>query len=411
MDAEEAIDKREARIDRTIALEEPDHVPFIPKMSGYYMYGYDISFYDAMKDARTMETGFRGFMHDFEPDAVNIGGLYGIDCLEALGTQYLRWPGPTCGLPLDSSFQHLDAEYLEDDEYDEFIEDPTHVTLTKLLPRKHKNLAGLSKLYLREVYDAGFFQNLASFADPEVKSAIDALEAAGKAAAERGRQMGVVRSWIADEGYPTWCQGTFFIPFDAFADSIRGIIRTAMDCIEFPDELESAVKKIEHMNVRRLVKIYQSRGAKRVFLPLHCGVDEFMSPESYERFYWPDLKFCIDTIIENGMTPVCFCEGNYDTRLETLAQVPKGKVVFQFEKVDIKHAKETVGQVATICGSVPNALLAFGTPEQVREETKRQIDVLAPGGGFIMDCSCMLDNAKRENMEAWRDTTREFGCY
>ena len=220
-----------------------------------------------MKDARTMEPGFRGFMHDYDPDAVNIGGLYGIDSLEALGAQYLRWPGPTCGLPLDTSFQHLDGEYLHDDEYAEFIEDPTHVTLAKLLPRKHKNLAGLSKLYLREVYDAGFFANLGAFADPEVKAAIDALLAAGKAGAERGKQMGVVRSWIAEEGYPTWCQGTFFSPFDAFADSIRGIIRVAQDCVEFPDELEAAVKKIEHMNVERLVKIYKDKGAKRIFLP------------------------------------------------------------------------------------------------------------------------------------------------
>ena len=403
--------QRDLRMDTAISLQEPDRVPFAPKMSGFYMYGYGISYYDAMVDARNMEAGYRGFMRDYEPDAVNIGGIYGIPALEALGTQYLKWPGPECGLPHDSSFQHINDEYLYDDEYEEYIQDPTHITLTKLLPRKHKKLAGLSKLYLREVYDAGFFADLSAFADPEVRDALFALMAAGKASAERAAQMAVVRSWIADEGYSTYCQGTFFIPFDAFADSHRGIIRAVQDTMEFPDELERAVQKLTAMNVERLVKIYKSRGAKRLFIPLHCGVDEFMSPASYERFYWPCLKKCIMTVIDNGMTPVVFCEGNYNTRLETISDVPKGKVVYMFEKVDIQKVKNTVGKVATVCGTVPNALLAFGSVEQVINETRRQLDILAPGGGFIMDCSIMLDNAKHENMQAWHETTLKYGQY
>lgn len=403
--------ERSKRIETAISLQEADRVPFIPKTSGIFMLGYGISFYDAMKDARLMIPGFQKFMADYEPDAVNIGGLYGIDSLEALGTQYLRWPGPECGLPLDSSFQHLDGEYFHDDEWDEFLEDPTHMMITKLIPRRHKELAGLSKLYAREVYDAGWFANLTTFADPEVKQALDALEKAGEAGAKRGAQMAALRAAINEDGFDTWCQGTFFIPYDAFADSLRGILRISMDVIEFPGELHAVIDRITQMNVGRLVERYAAAGAKRVFIPLHCGVDEFMSPEAYDEFYWPNLKYCINTVINNGMTPVCFCEGNYDSRLETLMDVPKGKVVYAFEKVNLQRAKDTVGQVACICGTMPNALLAFGTPEQIVAETKHQIDILAPGGGFIMDCSIMLDNAKHENLKAWRDTTLEYGVY
>ena len=411
MTKEEMRKVRENRMDTAISMQEPDRVPFAPKVSGFYMYGYDISFYDAMVDARNMKPGFQKFMREYEPDAVNIGGIYGLPALEILGTQYLHWPGAACNLPLDSSFQHLDGEYLHDDEYEEFIQDPTHFTLTKLLPRKHKNLAGLGKLYLREVYDAGFFSDLAAFADPEVRDALQVLMDAGKASAARAAQMADIRAAIAEEGFSTYCQGTFFTPFDAFADSHRGIVRTVMDAVEYPDELQRAVTKITDMNVERLVKIYKSRGAKRIFIPLHCGVDEFMSPDTYEKFYWPCLKRCIMTVIENEMTPVVFCEGNYNTRLEVISDVPKGKVVYMFEKVDLKKAKATVGKVATICGSVPNAMLAFGTPEQVTEETKRQLDILAPGGGFIMDCSLMLDNARHENMHAWKEATLKYGGY
>lgn len=403
--------ERDLRLDTAIALGTPDRVPFVPKMSGFYMLGYGISYYDAMKDARLMAPGYRAFMRDYEPDAINIGGMYGIDALESLGCSFLFWPGPTHNLPLDSSFQHLDKSFLYDDEYDDFLTDPTHFILTKILPRKYDKLAGLSKLYLRETYDGTQIGDLAAFADPDVRKALDALADAGKATNARNQQMAYIRQVVAEEGFSTYCQGAFVIPFDAFADSIRGMLRTVEDVYEYPEELEEAVSLLTKLNAVRLIKQYKSRGAKRIFIPLHCGVDEFMSNANYEALYWPNLKFCIETIIENGMTPVCFCEGNYNSRLEIISDVPKGKVVYMFEKVDLKRAKETVGKVACICGTVPNALLAFGTPEQVADETKRQLDILAPGGGFIMDCSCMLDNAKHENMRAWRETTLQYGKY
>ena len=400
-----------ARLEKAIALEEPDRVPFVPKTSGFYMYGYGVSHYDAMKDARNMEPGIRGFLRDYDPDAVNLGGLYSIDVMEALGTSYIRWPGPTHHLPLDSGFQQLDGTYLEDDEWDEFILDPTHTMITKILPRKYTKLKGLSRLYFREEYDTGFYNDLTAFADPEVRDTLDALIAAGKAMKEKNEQMKAVRSWIAEEGYSTYSQGTFWIPFDAFADSVRGIITAMTDMYDYPDELESAVQKVTAMNVDRMVDIYAKKGAKRIFLPLHCGGDMFMSPELFLKFYWPNLKYCLDRIIEKGMTPICFFEGKYDMKLDIIKEVPKGKAIYMFESVDLKRAKETVGQNACICGSIPNVMLAFGTPEQVIEETKRQMDILAPGGGFIMDCSLMLDNAKHENIHAWKEATLKYGCY
>ena len=39
------------------------------------------------------------------------------------------------------------------------------------------------------------------------------------------------------------------------------------------------------------------------------------------------------------------------------------------------------------------------------------LDACAPGGGFIMDCSIVLDNAKKENLDAWYETTMEYGKY
>jgi uroporphyrinogen-III decarboxylase len=411
MTKEEMRAHKAKRVETAISLREPDRVPFAPMINAFYMMGYGISTYDVMMDFRNMIPGVQGYMRDYDPDGVFLAGLYGIKVLEALGTDFINWPGVTCGLPLDAPFQHTDGTYLQDDELREFILDPTHCTLTKILPRKHKKLKGLSKLYLRETFDTCYVNDLTLLADPEIQEAVNTLMQAGKYQKERAGQLGAVIGAIAEEGYPLLAQGTMCVPFDAYADSVRGIIRATLDTIEFPDELEEILNTITEMNVDRILTMYQTRGVKRVFIPLHCGVDEFMSPASYEKFYWPGLKKSIDGIVERGMEPWIFCEGNYTTRLEVISDVPKAKVTYCFEKVDIKRAKETVGKVACICGTVPTALLGFGTPEQVERATKEQIDILAPGGGFIMNSSIIIDNAKHENMRIWRDTTEKYGQY
>jgi uroporphyrinogen-III decarboxylase len=399
------------RLETTIALSEPDKVPFAPLTNAFNMMGYNINPYDVMMDFRNLIPGVQGYMQDYDPDAVMVAGLHGIPTLEALDTIFIKWPGPSSGLPLHATFQHLDNTYLQDDELKEFVLDPTHFTLTKLLPRKHKNLQGLSKLYLRECFDTCFFNDLPNLALPEVQESITYLMEAGKRQAERTKQLGAVLAAIAQEGYPLLAQGTLCIPFDAYSDSVRGIVRAVMDTVEFPDELDEILRVITEMNVGRILDIYQVRGVHRVFIPLHCGVDEFMSHESYERFYYPGLKACIDGIAERGMQALVFCEGRYDTRLEFLTDVPKGTVIYCFEQVDIKRAKEVVGSVACICGNLPTALLVNGSVKQVERETRKLIDILAPGGGFIMNSSIIIDNARHENMRVWRDTTETYGQY
>lgn len=412
MTKEELRAERAARVETATRLGTPDRVPFVPTASGFYMLGYNTSFYDVMMDPRNMSDGFRKFLREYEPDAASpAGGMHNIASLEALEPNFLYWPGPQCGLPLESSFQHLDLEALMEDEYEEFITDPTHTVLTKMLPRKHKKLKGLAKLDFHDIYDKSMIESFSVLCDPEVREALEAMAAAGKGALQYRQRMGEVMKIMDEEGYPSFCQGSIVIPFDAFADSARGIINITMDLLTCPEDVEKAVNALTKLTLERQIKAAADRVAHRIVFPLHCGVDEFMSPANYEKYYWPNLKKAIDLTIKYGMTPICFCEGNYNTRLEVLCNVPKGKVVYVFEKVDLQKAKDTVGQVACICGNLSNSLLIYGKPEQVEYETRRQIDILAPGGGYIMNCSATLDNADHKNLRIWRDTTLKYGKY
>jgi uroporphyrinogen-III decarboxylase len=155
----------------------------------------------------------------------------------------------------------------------------------------------------------------------------------------------------------------------------------------------------------------KSRGHTRVFIPLHKGLDGFMSPDQFNTFYWPTLRRLIIDFIEEGLNPFVLWEGDCTSRLETIGDIPAGKAVYWFERTDIFKAKEILGNTVCIRGNVPLSIMCTGTPEDVKAYCKKLIDIVGGGGGFIMDCSTVLDDAKPENVKAMIDFTKEYGVY
>lgn len=408
---EQLFNERLKRVRDAVALKKPDRVPLMPKMGNFYSRGYGISMYDTMKDLRNMIPGLRQFLQEYEPDMVVNTSTYPIDPLEETGALHMRWPGVDHNMPLDASYQILDNCFLEDDEYEEFILDPTHFILTKVYPRKFKNLKGFSKLYFRNHVELGVFADMAVFADPEVREAISHITRAGELWQKWAAQTAATYSIVEPMGFPFRKTIVQTCPFDVFADNIRGLINTVMDLQERPEEVEAALKVVTVACIERTVEACKARGAEFLYIPLHAGVDEFMSAQNYARFYWPGLKALMEAAIEIGVTPMPFCEGRYFTRFDFLKDVPKGKVVYQFEQTDMEKAAKELGGVACVCGNVSTTALSFGTPEQVSDEVKRLIDTCAGNGGFIMDCSITIDNVKHENLRAMFDTTMQYGKY
>ena len=111
------------------------------------------------------------------------------------------------------------------------------------------------------------------------------------------------------------------------------------------------------------------------------------------------------------VTPYLYTEGKYNTRLEQLRDLPKGKCMIHFETVDMKKAKEIVGGNSCIVGNLFAYLLEMGTPEQVTEEVKKLLDICMPGGGYIFDCNGSIDIAKEENIDAMYNALLKYGSY
>ena len=73
---------------------------------------------------------------------------------------------------------------------------------------------------------------------------------------------------------------------------------------------------------------------------------------------------------------------------------------------------KVLGHKFCISGGIPNFLLAYRTPREVRDCCKKVIDGVARDGGYIMDAAAIVQNdAKVENIKAMTDFTREYGVY
>jgi uroporphyrinogen-III decarboxylase len=136
-----------------------------------------------------------------------------------------------------------------------------------------------------------------------------------------------------------------------------------------------------------------------------------MSNAQFERFYWPTLKKVMLGLMEDGCIPVMFAEGSYNQRLEIVADLPKGKCIWWFDQSNMQRVKDILGDVCCIAGNVSTALMAAGTPDEVKAYCKNLIETVGKDGGFILTNGCGIDHAKAANVKAMMEAGKEYGVY
>ena len=213
-------------------------------------------------------------------------------------------------------------------------------------------------------------------------------------------------------GFPCQFGGVAYAPFDYLGDFLRGTLGIMLDIYRRPDKLLQAIEKLVPYIIRGAVGAAKATGIPAVFIPLHKGLDGFMSPAHFRTFYWPTLRKVILSLIDEGLIPSVLWEGDCTSRLETISDIPKGKAVYAFERTDIFKAKEVLGDTVCIRGNVSPSLLNLGSPEEVKEYCKKLINIVGKGGGFIMDGAIGIpDEAKPENVKAMAESVRKYGIY
>ena len=411
---------RAKRMDDAMHLRKPDRIPVAPLCIHFFATKVrGISNKEAMNDQGRMFQALKEetLLYDWDA-APPVGPVPAAKPLELLGIQQFKWPGG--GLPDDQPFQWVENEYMRQDEYDEVLADPNGFTLKKLWPRISSTLAPLSGMaqmpppplfFMSNAYTlpAFFYQMIGQSPLRDIMKKL--LELVDEM--EKGR--GVSRAYAMEMmqlGYPIqWVTATY-PPFDWISDCFRGLKGSSMDMYRAPEKLLSTIDMITPMTIGGAVGWAEQARNKGVAIFMHRGATGFMSDEQFAKFYWPSFKALLLGLVDAGLTPIALFEGDYTSRLEYLQELPPGKIVGHFDRVDRKKAKKLISNVMCFWGNVPASLMCAGTPQQVKDDVKKLIDIFGDNGGLIIDSiNGFPDESKPENIRAVSEAVMEYGIY
>lgn len=110
---------------------------------------------------------------------------------------------------------------------------------------------------------------------------------------------------------------------------------------------------------------------RALWLPYYQQINDWI----HTRTHWKTFKHCCGAV-------ETFMQGFIDAGFDII-----NPVQFNAAGMDAKHLKKTYGDRLVFWGGGVNTqqTLPFGTPDDVRDEVLRQIDILAPGGGFVFN--------------------------
>ena len=388
--------KRLTRYVTAMRNEKPDCVPIRPfvaeftaKYAGYtsqeVSYDYEKAFAAARKCAA-----------DFDWDAVVGNMVYGwMGLVKAIGLRYYAVPG--IEIPPDAAFQYLEPPeheaWMREDEYDLLIEDPTGYLFNVWLPRVADDVVPIGQ--------PSTMRNNLSF----LKGGMAMLQyfmGFGTQAERLRRESGTVSA----------ISGILKAPFDIIADKLRGYKGLCTDMYRQPKKVQAACEAMMPHLLHVALSGADPAGNVPVGLWMHRGCVPFLSPAQFERFYWPTLKQIIEAIWAKGKQVLFYAEGEWNPNLKYIAELPDLSIIYHVDRGDIFEVHRAVGHKFCLSGGIPNDLLAFGKPEEVRACCKKVIEGVARDGGYIMDASAIMqDDTKVENLRAMTEFTREYGVY
>jgi uroporphyrinogen decarboxylase len=147
-----------------------------------------------------------------------------------------------------------------------------------------------------------------------------------------------------------------------------------------------------------------------------------ISLDAYKRVVWPRQKKFYDSIRRHTDAPIFYHSCGsilpmipylIDAGINCLHPVQPRAAGMGHNEGEREFLKAEYGDRLVFWGGLDQQkLMPFGTPEQVREATKKLLDVFMPGGGYVF---CTGHNIQTgvppENVLAAYDTAYEYGRY
>jgi uroporphyrinogen decarboxylase len=134
-----------------------------------------------------------------------------------------------------------------------------------------------------------------------------------------------------------------------------------------------------------------------------------ISPPQWRRFIKHTEATCYDIVRGAGKHLWVHSCGKIEQIIPDLIECGlQGLNPVQSEVMDIGELKENFGADLTFWGGVSTqTVLPYGTPEEVKEDVQRTIDIMAPGGGYVLGPSqSMQEDVPLENILAFLEVAK-----
>jgi uroporphyrinogen-III decarboxylase len=314
---------------------------------------------------------------------------------QGIGLRYYGVPGIDVGP--DVGFQYREpAEqnaFLHRAEYDDLIADPVRFLYEVWLPR-----------VCTEVSAKGArtsFRNNLSFVKGGM-AMLSYFHALGPQVERMRSECGTVSAIC----------GMLKAPLDVLADKFRGYVGLVFDLMEIPEKVSAACRAL--MPHLAWLALTSADPQREIPIPIwmHRGCTPFISKAHFEQIYWPTLRPIVEALWAQGNQTLFYAEGDWNAHLEAFAQLPAGSIIYHIDRGDPEEAHRVLGGKFCLSGGLPNTLLAFSTPVEVKSKCRKLIETIGAEGGYIMDASAIIQNdASIENLQAMTEAAREYGAY
>ena len=142
-----------------------------------------------------------------------------------------------------------------------------------------------------------------------------------------------------------------------------------------------------------------------------------LGEEMFRRFMLPHLKRLVDLGHHYNLEVMMHCCGGFAELIPALIEIElDGVHAIQpcCRGMDLARLKADFGHKILLNGAIDSQhVLIDGTPQSVREQTRRVLQIMKPGGGYVAGAShdTILEETPVENVLAMFDAIREFGAY
>ncbi len=198
-------------------------------------------------------------------------------------------------------------------------------------------------------------------------------------------------------------------PF-SFACMVRGMEDYLLELHAMKKDLSPIVALIEHCEVclERIAKAYKEIGADMVYCGDALASFDVVSPKTYAELAYPMEKklveYCHSIDLPIGIH-IC---GNNGPILEKLVSTGADMLDVDY-KTDLALCRDVAIEHTIVRGTLdPSSVMRLGTPEDVDEMCRVNIEMLG-GGKFFLNAGCdIMPETPRENVRAMVQAARRY---